>query len=343
MNDYLANPITLKENSMTEKRAYGMNNVLVVIDLGNGEVKAKVRIGNSTSWEKVSFPSVVAENFDGGFTVDGRKVVVGDYASQLCCSHTGEDASGKVRNALPLLMQVLKQSVGFNNPLKVNVIFGCPSVKDYGSDIKAALQGRHKVFVEGDAVSLRDEIEQDVLVTIVVPQLEGYLAYRMIKAKPSQVRYIVDIGNRTVILTGVNDKGGIVSQDHRLQVDDCGVQSMSTKMSKNEALTKLPHVPRIPTPQAVINYLLDTEFSDEEAKEVFERIGPYVGDCLKRPVDWVSKRIGPKDSVTLIGGGARIPGVASLFPNNAKVLKDSSWATVNGLCTIADELIGRAK
>ena len=343
MSDQLTGPVTIMENPMTEKRPYGMNNVLVVIDLGNGEVNSKVKVGNTEKWIETSFPSVVAENFDGGFSVNNRKVVVGEYATKLRCSLTGKSATGKVDNALPLLVNVLKETVGFDNPLKVNVVFGCPSVKEYGDDIKAQLVGIHTVKIEGDPISLTDDISQRVQVATVVPQLEGYQAHRMIPAKSGKVRYIADIGNRTVILTAVNDKGGIVSRDHRKQIDGCGVQSIAQKVSESEGLVGLPHAPRIPSPQSVINYLLDTKFTANEQKAVEARINPFLGACLDEAADWVAERISSGDTVHLIGGGARIPGVADLFEPKAKVTKNSSWATVNGLCKIADELISRAK
>lgn len=343
MSDRLAGPVKMSELTMIEKRPYGMNNVLVVIDLGNGEVNAKVRVGNTNEWVETSFPSVVAEKFDGGFSINNKKVVVGEYATKLRCSLTGKSASGKVHNALPLLINVIKETVGFDNPLKVNVIFGCPSVKEYGEEIKAQLVGIHTVKIEGDPLSLTDDVIQRVQVVTVIPQLEGYQAHRMIPTKQGKNRYIVDIGNRTVLITGVNDKGSIISRDHRKQIDGCGVQSIAEKLSAREALTGLPHAPRIPNAKSVIDYLLDTKFSSNEVKIVSERINPYLGACLDEAAEWVAKRISSGDTVHLIGGGARLPGVADLFDPKAKVTKNSSWATVNGLCKIADELISRAK
>ena len=322
-------------NQMKDQKA------TVIIDLGNGEVKAKVRVGVKGQWKSVSFPSVVVKDFDGGFILDNKKVVVGIEARQLSCKSTGSSSSGKVNNSLFLLTKVLQESVGFENPLTIDVIFGCPSIKEYGEDIKAQLVGLHTVKVPKDINGLGKAISQSIRVVRAIPQLEGYQAHQMI-SKDAKIKYIVDIGNRTVLITGVNQNGGIASRDHRKQFDSCGVQSICSKLSKEEVLVKLPHAPRLANPDDVMDYLLDSKFTKDELTLVSNKIKPYLGACLEEAADWVAERFQKGDSVTLIGGGARLPGIVNLF-KGSKVIKNSSWATVDGLLKVADTLIAGVK
>lgn len=340
MSDQLTGLIEMPTQPSTEKRPYGMQNCLVVIDLGNGEVKAKIKQGNSPDWISSNFPSVIAENFPNGFTVNNRKVVVGAEATRLRCDSTGNSDTGKIDNALPLLMQVIKDTVGFDRPLNLNVVFSCPSVKEYGQEIKNQIQGIHTVTIEGDELNLIPELKQRVQVSTVVAQLEGHHAGRVLKGNGKKV--IIDIGNRTVIATCVNEKGGIVSP-FRQVFNNCGVQSIANKISGTDAALKnLPDAPMLPKPQTVIDYLMDTKFSKDGKAEVANRISPFLGACLDEVAKWANQATGAKGSIHLIGGGAKLPGVSNLFGTGTKTAKDCSWSTVDGLVELADDLIGAA-
>lgn len=304
---------------------------LVVIDLGNGQVKAMIRPDGSEKFERVSFPSHVApteqSNSDCLRLMSGTTFttyLVGEHAAAVPMSHTGRDENGKAANARLLLLHALRQTFGASHNIHCDVIFTSPSNKAYGSEISAQLQGVHSVVVPADADVIGSEAKTfTVVVHRAIPQLEGHYAFNSLKLKSEA--WVIDCGNRTLITTKVAANGRILKRDY---FGGAGVRGMAERISHREALTGAGVKEH--NPDEVIDFILS-----EKGAAAADAIGPDVNACAAEALAFIGNDAAPKH---LIGGGAGVPGLAELF--GAKVTKDPQWLNIKSLAAISDQILG---
>ena len=107
---------------------------LVVIDLGNGFVNALIRPDGSTKFERVAFPSYVAQTEQSNSSclrvLQGKALttyLVGEQAAVIPMSHTGKSEQGKAENAKLLLVHALRLAFGGEvKHIHCEVIFTSP-------------------------------------------------------------------------------------------------------------------------------------------------------------------------------------------------------------------------
>lgn len=317
-------PKTLSNNGVCKPKS------LVVIDFGNGEVKALIRHSGATKFKRIAFPSHVAQteqsNSDCLRILNGKALttyLVGEPAASIPMSHTGRSESGKADNAKLLLLHTLRQAFGTEQTIHCNIIFTSPSNKTYGTDISERLQGTHTVTVPADAYVIGSEAKTfSVIVHRAAPQLEGHYAFSALKLKSDA--WIVDCGNRTLITTKVAPNGRILK---RAYFGGAGVQGMAERITAHEALAAQfkEH-----TPKKVMDFIL----SDKGAS-VASEIAPAVSACAAEAIAFIDNDDAPKH---LIGGGANIPGLAKLF--DGKVAKDAQWINIKALAAVSDQILG---
>ena len=170
------------------------------------------------------------------------------------CSRTGERNDGKVINARALLLHALRQMIGFgNSPIHADVIFTSPSVKAYGPEIAKQLKGTHSVTIPADAEVIGSKPSRHhVTVHTAIPQLEGYQAFKHIQAKVKGHATIIDIGNRTILLTQVSETGRILKRRASMKA-----ASITWPNGSPIAIPSRRELIKTPSPQQVIDYLLD--------------------------------------------------------------------------------------
>ena len=304
---------------------------LVVIDLGNGYVNALIRPDGATKFERVAFPSYVAQterSHSGCLRVLQGKALttylVGEQAAEIPMSHTGRDESGKAANAKLLLVHALRLAFGDEvKSIHCDVIFTSPSNKAYGSEISAQLQGVHPVTIPADAEMIGSEAKTfTVVVHRAIPQLEGHYAFNALKLK-SDV-WIIDCGNRTLICTQVTSTGRILKRKY---FGDCGVRGMAERIVVREALAA--HF-KEHTAERVIDFLLENPPAD-----VADAIALDVSACAAEALAFIGEDDAPKH---LIGGGAAVPGLAELM--GAKVAKNAQWLNIQSLADISEQILG---
>ena len=302
----------------------------VVIDFGNGQVKALVRPYGASKFERVAFPSYVApteqSNSDCLRIVQGQSLcsfLVGDRAADIPLSHTGRDESGKATNAKLLLLHVLRLAFGTDAPIHCDVVFTSPSNKTYGAEISAQLEGIHPVTIPADAYVIGSEAKTfTVVVHRAAPQLEGHYAFSQLKIKDAA--WIIDCGNRTVIATKVAASGRILK---RAYFGGVGVRGMAERITTRESLASAfkEH-----SPEKVIDYLLSSP-----PATVADEIAPDVRACVAEAIAFIGTDDTPRH---LIGGGAAVPGLAKLL--NAKTAKDAQWINIKALAAVSDQILG---
>mgnify|MGYP001034786605 CR=1 FL=1 len=324
----------LKQRQVTNSTAQTAK-ATVLIDLGNGDVNAMCRMPGTEKWVTTQFPSHVTLTSDSNSdcltlaTASGFKnFLVGEQAQAHPCSRTGSSPEGKVINAHALLIHSLRQMIGFStDPIHADVIFTSPSVKAYGPQIAAQLTGRHPIGIPADAEVIGSRASNhSVSIHTAIPQLEGYQAFKHIQSKVKGHAYLIDIGNRTILLTQVSETGRILK---RRAFDACGVYNLAERIVYRDSLA--PQL-KTPSPQSVIAYLLD----QKPGKAVIEQIAPDVAACVGEvlaAMDNASARF-------IIGGGAKLPGIEQTL--KAKAIKNPQWANLTALADAADQLLARA-
>ena len=307
----------------------------ILIDLGNGDVNAMCRMPGTEKWVTTQFPSHVTVTPDSNSdcltlaTASGFKnFLVGKQAQAHPCSRTGSSAEGKVINARALLIHALRQMIGFSTePIHADVIFTSPSVKAYGPQIAEQLTGRHSVSIPADAEVIGSRpTHHSVSIHTAIPQLEGYQAFKHIQNKVKGHAYLIDIGNRTILLTQVSETGRILK---RRAFDACGVYNLAERIVYRDRLA--PQL-KTPSPQSAIAYLLDQKHD----KAVIEQIAPDVAACVGE----VLAAMDDDSARFIIGGGAKLPGIEQTL--SAKAIKNPQWANLTALADAADQLLARA-
>ncbi|MEL7520009.1 MAG: hypothetical protein AAGJ80_00065 [Cyanobacteria bacterium J06553_1] len=301
---------------------------LVVIDLGNGQVQALIRLPGAAKFERVSFPSYVAEteqsNSDCLRIVSGKALkayLVGEHAAAVPMSHTGLDENGKAANAKLLVLHALRLAFGDEiKAIHCDVIFTSPSNKAYGSDISKQLQDVHPVTIPADAEVIGSEAKTyTVVIHRAIPLLEGHYAFTALKLKGDA--WILDVGNRTLIATKVSSKGRILKRDY---FGGCGVRGLAERITARESLSAQM---KEHTPEKVIDFL----FSGED---VSEAIAADVSACIAETLAFIGDDDSPRH---LIGGGAGIPGMAGAL--GGKVAKNSQWINIQSLADASQQIL----
>lgn len=331
--------MTAATYGITTAKSQKMTKTLVIIDFGNGDVKAKFRTNGSDSWDLVKFTSSVATTKNespDGLRIQNEFYLIGDAAHRVECRRTGSTDSGKIKNALPLLLHAIREGVGFGEPITADVIFTCPSVKQYGEDITKAIQGVHSITIPGDTIAMQKALRQTVTIGKIVPQLEGHRAMELIRDKlKGEQAVLVDIGNRTIIVTIINNQGRILA---RKPFDACGVNGVVSRVLLDESLAGMDGLKRCPSEADIMEYIFAPSRKKDSA--LANAIADHLRKCTQDSLAFIDQ-VAPRSPVYLLGGGASLPGITQVF-EGAKVIKNSRWATVDGLCSIADKIMGAA-
>lgn len=299
---------------------------LAVIDLGNGQVKALIRAHGAIKFERVSFPSYVAETQeshsdclkicgDGSF----KNYLVGASAAEVPMSHTGKTEHGKATNAKILVAHALRLAFGTTANIHADVIFTTPSNKAYKADVTWQLEGVHSVGTPADADVIGSEaVTQTIVIHKAVAMLEGYQAYKFLNLKTDS--WLIDVGNRTIICSKISAESGRPLK--RQYFGGCGVRGIAEAICQREGLAA--HM-KEPTPEKTIDFLFSDGCSAGE-------IAPDLTKCIAAALNFVDDA--PR---FVIGGGAAVPGMAESL--NAKVAKDAQWINIKAIAAVAEEIV----
>jgi len=324
----------LKQRQVTNSTAQTAK-ATVLIDLGNGDVNAMCRMPGTQKWVTTQFPSHVTLAPDPNSdcltlaTAEGLEhFLVGTAAKAHPCSRTGSSAEGKVLNARALLIHALRRMIGFStDPIHADVIFTSPSVKAYGPQIARHIAGKHLIGIPADAEVIGScSSTHSLTVHTAIPQLEGYQAFKHVQSKVKGHAYIIDIGNRTILLTQVSETGRILK---RRAFDESGVYNLAERITYRDTLA--PTL-KTPSPQQVIDYLLDQKHDES----TIDAIATDVAACMSE----VLAAIKDDSPRYIIGGGAKLPGIEATL--KGKAVKNPQWANLTALADAADQLLERA-
>lgn len=308
---------------------------LVTIDLGNGEVKAAVRMPGVSGWIPAKFDSTVkvaAENAAGAIRLASPTgysfYSVGETGATSEGDRTGRTKEGKVLNARALLIHAVRQIIEPKHgaTIHLDVIFTSPSNAAYRQRIVDELLGNHSVMVPRNETDLdAQDLYFSVNVHNAFGQLEGLRAGHVIADEIDGDIYLIDMGHRTTLITRINSKV-VLTEKERYLFDDRGVAFIASEIVRLDLLASLMCFSSAD--------VLALMFGKEHKALVQSAVATVLDDVLP---DMLGSLKNPKLPRYAFGGGATVPGVAKLL--GAKPLKDAQWASLYGLAEVADKII----
>lgn len=308
---------------------------LITIDLGNGEVKAAVRMPGVGGWIPTKFDSTVRtakENESGSIrlaTADGFKFyAVGETNATSEGDRTGRTKEGKVTNARALLVKAVSKIIEPKHgaTIHVDVIFTSPSNAAYRQRIIDELKGNHSVMVPADETDLdSQDLYFGLNVHNAFGQLEGLRAGHVIPDEIDGDIYLIDMGHRTTLITRINSKV-VLTEKERYLFDDRGVAFVADEIVRLDLLASLMCFSAAD--------VIAVMFSKEHRAVVQPAVATVLEGVLPGMLASLNDSKLPRYA---FGGGATIPGVAKLL--GAKALKDAQWASLYGLAEVADKII----
>lgn len=312
------------------------------VDLGNATLNLYYRrVDESDYWERLEFASVVSTDelvvtHPDRITVNSTNYLVGEVAASIHCDKTGATDSGKVANALPLVIHGLSQAFGIEAPLHVAIVYTCPSIKAYGKDITKQLVGEHTITLPGDDFAMLESQTQTINIHVAKAQLEGYQAYRLVKKDCPNGAVLIDLGSRTAIATVVDAKGRIISRNPK---DECGCHNIIDRIHKAECLVGFDGLEsRLPDAGQIMAFLLSEQKTSIRKKQI-QAITPHIMAGVQDQISFAQQY--DDKPIYLLGGGALLPGIADIFSNGhqtAAVMPDPTWANLMGLSMVADKI-----
>lgn len=332
---------------------------LILLDIAASHCQALIRLPLQTNFKRLSFESSVKplsqpdgkamqiETTEGNFSI----VRVGNAGDRIEEFRTGAAIDGKVRNAKALLLHAIMQAVELSefDIFHADVLFTTPHSAKFGPDIKAQLEGLHKVVVPRHADDFTNNQDKHYTVRIhsAFADMEGRRAFHLIPAdvfKTSENILLMDIGSLTGLIYRLNSIGAIVDKQWD-SLPNKGVHAIAQLCKQDNNLADL--FPPMPTPHQILDVLFfgvvvasdDEKTAKRKAtlnKQLAKRLQPIYKQNFAR-LQQVADGFGNHKRF-VVGGGANLPGLAE-FLGAEKVGTDPQWAALEGAAIIADRYI----
>jgi hypothetical protein len=206
--------------------------VAVGLDVGNGGVKVVASSGQILIESYLYYPSerFTANNLGYCEYVSGdRSDLIGRfwiggigayYANPAAISRTVDDRSGKVDQCLQLLLSALSH-FPYRPELSLRIAASIHDGQTFGAQLRAALQGVHRVKIRGKDCTIR------IALTHVVEEGSG-TAIALQQSHDFSNALLFDLGNGTAICSAFSG----VQMVHREYNSNSGVESLIAAITK---------------------------------------------------------------------------------------------------------------
>ncbi|NEQ29837.1 MAG: hypothetical protein F6K04_02350 [Leptolyngbya sp. SIO4C5] len=312
------------------------------VDIGNGALKLITGMGE---YRLDSYICYLAERLSLGQTKGYVEYLEGDRA-ELCgkqwigginayyhdprgVARVTDDKTGKIALGLQLLLSSLSLMPHRSN-WHLSITCSVHDGKTLGKPLKSAIEGSHTVMLNGKRSLV------SVAVNAVLEEGTGaVLSYKNQTDFTNALLY--DLGNGTLIFSSFN---GLAMTD-RSYSQNGGVESLVDAIATNETVRRKllkegdRHLIRAGIETQSFTY--GTQYPDWNFKEAYKAELPrWVDRVLKPLVRPTEDRMHSATAMLAIGGGACLPGIASLLAQrNIQVLPDPQWANARGLYAYA--------
>lgn len=302
------------------------------LDVGNGAVKMFSSMGETLMESYILYLNERATHANGGYVeyldgsrsdLSGKQWIGGInayYQSPTGIFRVTDESDGKAQLCLQLLLSSLT-SQSHRPEWNLNI---CASVHDgkvFGKSIKQALEGTHKVRINGKQSTINIRVER------VLEEGSG-VAVALKASFDFTNALLFDLGNGTSIVSAFN---GLQLTD-RDYAHDAGVESLIESIATCDTVRK--HLLK-PADRHLIRQGLERgDFSYGTRADGWTFKDAYVAELpkwfesgLKPLLKKTEARINSATCVIAVGGGSQLPGVKNLLskrgievPDNARFL-----------------------
>ncbi|HEY9879613.1 MAG TPA: ParM/StbA family protein [Leptolyngbyaceae cyanobacterium] len=312
------------------------------LDIGNGALKLVAGIGEYRLDSYICYlPEKLSLGISPGYVeyIEGtRNDLAGKqwtggieayYTDMRGIERVTDTKDGKVTLGLQLLLSALTL-LPHRSELSLSVTCSVHDGRTLGAALKAALEGDHTVMLNGKRSVV------SVAVNGVLEEGTGaVIAYQ--KQANFTNGLVYDLGNGTLIVSSFR---GLALVD-RTYSQNGGVESLIDAIAANplvrQKLLKEGDRHLIRAGIEARSFTYGTQYPDWDFSEAYKAELPrWVDRVLKPIVRPTEERMHSATALISIGGGACLPGIASLLAKrNIQVLPDPQWANARGLYTYA--------
>jgi Actin like proteins N terminal domain len=332
--------VVAQAESLEESIAVQTSSTIAVgLDVGNGGVKLYSGVGEILTESYLSFPRDRYSSVVSGYVeyLSGdRPDLVGKhwiggigayYADPVGIQRTGDSRDGKVAQCLQLLLSALSQ-IPYRPEFNLTIAASIHDGKTFGSQVRSALQGFHRVKLRGK------ECQVSIQVSCVVEEGSG-VAVALLQKVDFTNALLFDFGNGTAIFSSFN---GVQMTDRQFSVDS-GVESLITAIAHSDWVRRAllrpadKHLVRAGIERGDFTYGTQSwNFKDAYVSE----FPSWFARGMLPFVKAVESRMPSASAVLAVGGGALLPGVKSaLAQKNIFVPENPRWINAQGLYQLA--------
>ena len=311
------------------------------LDVGNGAVKLFSALGESITESYVLYLNERATHNNAGYVeylegsrsdLSGKQWIGGInayYQSPSGIHRVNDSSDGKAQLCLQLLLSTLS-----NQPHRPDWSLNiCASVHDgkvFGKAVKQALEGTHKIRINGKPSTINIRVER------VLEEGSG-VAVALKTAFDFTNALLFDLGNGTAIVSAFN---GLQLTD-RDYVHDAGVESLIESIATSEIVRKhlLKPADRHLIRQGIErgDFSYGTRSDGWNFKEAYAAALPgWFESGLKPLLKKAESRINSATAVIAVGGGTQLPGVKNLLAKRGiEVPESARFLNAKGLYQVA--------
>jgi len=311
------------------------------LDVGNGAVKMFSALGETILESYVLYLNERASHCQIGYVeylegsrsdLSGKQWIGGEnayYQSPSGITRVTDDPTGKVQLCLQLLLSALTVQ-SYRPEWSLNI---CASVHDgkvFGKSIKQALDGTHKIRINGKLTTVNIRVDR------VLEEGSG-VAVALNKSFDFKNALLFDLGNGTSIVSSFN---GLQLTD-RNYVPDAGVEALIDAIATSDIVRK--HLLKPADRHLIRQGIEKGDFSYGTRNDSWNFKDAYVAELpkwfesgLKPMLKTAESRMSSCTAAIAVGGGSQLPGVkAMLAKKNIDVPDNARFLNAKGLYQVA--------
>ena len=342
--------ITTSELTMGEQSAlaetsqvmpHSANFLPIGLDVGNGAVKLYSSLGETLMESYVLYLSERATHANAGYVeylegsrtdLSGKQWIGGVnayYQSPTGITRVTDDRDGKAQLCLQLLLSAL--TVQSHRPeWQLSIAASVHDGKVFGKSIRQALEGTHKVRMNGKETSITIRVNK------VLEEGSG-VAIALKTAFDFTNALLFDLGNGTSIVSAFNG----LQLTQRDYVPDAGVEKLIDAIATNDLVRR--HLLKPGDRHLIRQGIEKGDFSYGTRADGWTFKDAYIAELpkwfeagLKPFVKTAETRAQSATAVIAVGGGSQLPGVKNMLAKRGIIVPDNSrWLNAKGLYTVA--------
>ncbi len=313
----------------------------VGLDVGNGAVKMYSALGEDIMESYVLYLSERATHANKGYVeylegsrsdLSGKQWISGTnayYQSQTGITRVTDDPNGKAQLCLQLLLSTLTNQ-SHRPEWFLSIAASVHDGKVFGKAIRSALEGTHKVRLNGKETSVTIRVDK------VLEEGSG-VAVALKSGYDFTNALLFDLGNGTAIVSVFNG----LQLAHRDVDQNAGVEKLIDAIATNEIVRR--HLLKPADRHLIRQGIEKGDFSYGTRNDGWTFKDAYIAELpkwfeagLKPFVKTSETRIQSATEVIAVGGGSQLPGVKTLLGKKGiKVPDNARWLNAKGLYMVA--------